>query len=116
MDPASFTCGMIIICKCHPACKIGERLNDPLLAQAWRTKKHVLLIPGSSHAIISPNQVVHSSKPDAVYNSESRRSYDIHITYDNYYRTPRLWLFGYDEVGVGFLDSCLVGDQVKHAR
>ncbi|CAG0892927.1 unnamed protein product [Darwinula stevensoni] len=25
------------------------------------------------------------------------RSYDLHITYDNYYRTPRLWLFGYDE-------------------
>jgi ubiquitin-like-conjugating enzyme ATG3 len=25
------------------------------------------------------------------------RSYDLHITYDNYYRTPRLWLSGYDE-------------------
>lgn len=26
------------------------------------------------------------------------RTYDLNITYDNYYRTPRLWLFGYDEV------------------
>jgi ubiquitin-like-conjugating enzyme ATG3 len=26
------------------------------------------------------------------------RKYDISITYDNYYRTPRVWLFGYDEV------------------
>ena len=26
------------------------------------------------------------------------RTYDLTITYDNYYRTPRLWLFGYDEV------------------
>lgn len=25
------------------------------------------------------------------------RTYDLNITYDNYYRTPRLWLFGYDE-------------------
>lgn len=25
------------------------------------------------------------------------RTYDLNITYDNFYRTPRLWLFGYDE-------------------
>ncbi|XP_054282426.1 ubiquitin-like-conjugating enzyme ATG3 [Macrosteles quadrilineatus] len=25
------------------------------------------------------------------------RTYDLHITYDKYYQTPRLWLFGYDE-------------------
>eukprot|EP00008_Paramoeba_atlantica_P013928 CAMPEP_0201476784 /NCGR_PEP_ID=MMETSP0151_2-20130828/1917_1 /ASSEMBLY_ACC=CAM_ASM_000257 /TAXON_ID=200890 /ORGANISM="Paramoeba atlantica, Strain 621/1 / CCAP 1560/9" /LENGTH=361 /DNA_ID=CAMNT_0047857269 /DNA_START=651 /DNA_END=1737 /DNA_ORIENTATION=- len=25
------------------------------------------------------------------------RTYDINITYDKYYRTPRVWLFGYDE-------------------
>ena len=27
----------------------------------------------------------------------STRTYDLHITYDNFYRTPRLWLFGYNE-------------------
>eukprot|EP00607_Mallomonas_marina_P003512 CAMPEP_0182437628 /NCGR_PEP_ID=MMETSP1167-20130531/85173_1 /TAXON_ID=2988 /ORGANISM="Mallomonas Sp, Strain CCMP3275" /LENGTH=511 /DNA_ID=CAMNT_0024630609 /DNA_START=111 /DNA_END=1646 /DNA_ORIENTATION=- len=27
------------------------------------------------------------------------RRYDLSITYDNYYRTPRMWLFGYDENG-----------------
>lgn len=27
----------------------------------------------------------------------STRTYDLNITYDNFYRTPRLWLFGYDE-------------------
>eukprot|EP01057_Protomagalhaensia_wolfi_P004013 Protomagalhaensia_wolfi_Nauph_80__4012@NODE_406_length_2586_cov_54_578720_g32_i1_p1_GENE_NODE_406_length_2586_cov_54_578720_g32_i1NODE_406_length_2586_cov_54_578720_g32_i1_p1_ORF_typecomplete_len316_score35_60Autophagy_N/PF03986_13/1_7e33Autophagy_act_C/PF03987_15/7_5e06_NODE_406_length_2586_cov_54_578720_g32_i1691016 len=26
------------------------------------------------------------------------RSYDLSITYDKYYQSPRLWLFGYDEV------------------
>uniref|UniRef100_A0A1B6CI46 Ubiquitin-like-conjugating enzyme ATG3 n=1 Tax=Clastoptera arizonana TaxID=38151 RepID=A0A1B6CI46_9HEMI len=25
------------------------------------------------------------------------RTYDLHITYDKFYQTPRLWLFGYDE-------------------
>lgn len=25
------------------------------------------------------------------------RTYDVSITYDKYYRTPRIWLFGYDE-------------------
>lgn len=28
------------------------------------------------------------------------RTYDLSITYDKYYQTPRLWLFGYDENGV----------------
>eukprot|EP00931_Biecheleriopsis_adriatica_P115334 TRINITY_DN91140_c0_g1_i1.p1 TRINITY_DN91140_c0_g1~~TRINITY_DN91140_c0_g1_i1.p1 ORF type:complete len:333 (+),score=76.35 TRINITY_DN91140_c0_g1_i1:65-1063(+) len=27
------------------------------------------------------------------------RTYDLSITYDKYYRTPRLWLFGYNEAG-----------------
>lgn len=26
------------------------------------------------------------------------RTYDLHITYDKYYQTPRLWFVGYDEV------------------
>ena len=26
------------------------------------------------------------------------RTYDLNITYDKYYQTPRLWLYGYDEV------------------
>lgn len=25
------------------------------------------------------------------------RTYDLHITYDKFYQTPRLWLSGYDE-------------------
>ncbi|EZG51722.1 autophagy-related protein 3 [Gregarina niphandrodes] len=30
----------------------------------------------------------------------SSRTYDLSITYDKYYQSPRLWLFGYDEAGV----------------
>jgi ubiquitin-like-conjugating enzyme ATG3 len=29
------------------------------------------------------------------------RTYDLHITYDKFYQTPRLWLYGYNEVSVG---------------
>lgn len=32
------------------------------------------------------------------------RTYDMYITYDKFYQTPRLWLFGYNEVCVTY--SC----------
>ena len=31
-------------------------------------------------------------------NIERTRTYDVSITYDKYYQTPRVWLFGYSEV------------------
>lgn len=36
-----------------------------------------------------------SGSEDAILQT---RTYDLYITYDKYYQTPRLWLFGYDEV------------------
>ena len=33
-------------------------------------------------------------------NLEFCRTYDLHITYDKFYQTPRLFLVGYDEVSV----------------
>lgn len=33
------------------------------------------------------------------------RTYDLYITYDKYYQTPRLWLFGYDEVRTRLLSA-----------
>ncbi|KAI7863771.1 autophagocytosis associated protein [Spinellus fusiger] len=35
------------------------------------------------------------------------RTYDVFITYDKYYQTPRVWLFGYDEVSDGGDWPCL---------
>jgi len=44
---------------------------------------------------------VATSQAEASSNNESKilqvRTYDVFITYDKYYQTPRLWLFGYDE-------------------
>lgn len=39
-----------------------------------------------------------SSVPNAEAGIVPTRTYDLNITYDKYYQTPRLWLFGYDEV------------------
>ncbi|KAK5646669.1 hypothetical protein RI129_005133 [Pyrocoelia pectoralis] len=46
--------------------------------------------------------IVQPSLEQRVDNSEDgeiihTRTYDLHITYDKYYQTPRLWLTGYDE-------------------
>ena len=37
-----------------------------------------------------------SSKSNSLF--VKTRTYDISITYDKFYSTPRVWLFGYDEV------------------
>ncbi len=37
-----------------------------------------------------------------------RRTYDISITYDKYYQTPRVWLYGYDENGQPLSDLKLM--------
>ncbi|XP_034945309.1 ubiquitin-like-conjugating enzyme ATG3 [Chelonus insularis] len=41
----------------------------------------------------SPKETNHFPEGEIIHT----RTYDLHITYDKYYQTPRLWLFGYDE-------------------
>lgn len=38
-----------------------------------------------------------SSRKDANDNILRTRTYDLSVTYDKYYQTPRFWLIGYDE-------------------
>ena len=38
------------------------------------------------------------------------RKYDISITYHNYYRTPQVWLLGYDENGSILSPACVFQD------
>lgn len=40
------------------------------------------------------SKIVPESEMDSVVHT---RTYDLHITYDKYYQTPRLWVVGYDE-------------------
>ncbi len=51
------------------------------------------------------NLVDEEEDPAALRPSKSKqdglmrcRTYDLFITYDKYYQTPRMWLSGYDEV------------------
>lgn len=43
------------------------------------------------------NQIKTGSSIDEDDNILKTRTYDLSLTYDKYYQTPKLWLFGYDE-------------------
>jgi hypothetical protein len=55
-------------------------------------------------ATLDTNKVTKDSSKGAMEESGilQTRTYDLNITYDKYYKTPRLWLLGYDEVGDNF--------------
>ncbi|CAF0740163.1 unnamed protein product [Didymodactylos carnosus] len=60
--------------------------NDPLEA------------PTTTKSIISTHPSTTTAQDDSlVQNTLQTRTYDLNITYDKYYQTPRLWLNGYDE-------------------
>ncbi|XP_054707318.1 ubiquitin-like-conjugating enzyme ATG3 [Uloborus diversus] len=46
---------------------------------------------------IKPNESQDSNMASTETGIVPTRTYDLNITYDKYYQTPRLWLFGYDE-------------------
>ncbi|OCT94735.1 hypothetical protein XELAEV_18012424mg [Xenopus laevis] len=52
-------------------------------------------------ATVDTSKIKEACKPKADLGGEDAilqtRTYDLYITYDKYYQTPRLWLFGYDE-------------------
>ena len=53
-----------------------------------------------------------SELPDASSFVKSRR-YDVSITYDKYYQTPRIWLYGYGENGQPLDPEAAMEDVMK---
>ncbi|CAH2220385.1 ubiquitin-like-conjugating enzyme ATG3 [Pelobates cultripes] len=55
----------------------------------------------NDEATVDTSKIVEANKPKSEVVGEDSilqtRTYDLYITYDKYYQTPRLWLFGYDE-------------------
>ncbi|XP_063049433.1 ubiquitin-like-conjugating enzyme ATG3 [Engraulis encrasicolus] len=55
----------------------------------------------NDEATLDTTKMVDTTKSKMEAGSEDAilqtRTYDLYITYDKYYQTPRLWLFGYDE-------------------
>lgn len=75
----------------------GPSKEEPI-PQSKSNKDEYLDMEDESLALdemtISPN-----TDKDETNSFLKGRKYDVSITYDNYYRTPRVWLFGYDENG-----------------
>ncbi|XP_035693597.1 ubiquitin-like-conjugating enzyme ATG3 [Branchiostoma floridae] len=59
------------------------------------------MLEAEDNATLDVKAAVKSESPGEGASLESgilqTRTYDLNITYDKYYQTPRLWLFGYDE-------------------
>ncbi|KAJ8377516.1 hypothetical protein AAFF_G00259430 [Aldrovandia affinis] len=55
----------------------------------------------TDEATLDTSKMLEANKPKGEAGGEDAilqtRTYDLYITYDKYYQTPRLWLFGYDE-------------------
>lgn len=71
------------------------QLVDPAVATTTRKLDSESEIKKSSSAEAAGG----SDATDSVLHT---RTYDLHITYDKYYQTPRLWVVGYDEVSLFF--------------
>ena len=54
-----------------------------------------------------------SSSPPTSSNYLQSRRYDISMTYDKYYQTPRIWLFGYDENGSPLSNDAVFEDIIS---
>lgn len=74
-------------------------------------KNHVNILCGLAFKLAFIFQIAKVIEPVETKTNEEggeiihTRTYDLHITYDKYYQTPRLWLTGYDEVRSFF--NCL---------
>lgn len=68
-------------------------LVDPAVATTTR-KLDNDVHASSEGASASAGEAAATGGGDSVLHT---RTYDLHITYDKYYQTPRLWVVGYDE-------------------
>lgn len=49
-------------------------------------------------AVYSEQKIEKKLSSSSVDEILKTRTYDLHITYDKFYQTPRLWFYGYNEV------------------
>jgi len=74
------------------AAAVDELEDDNLALDDATVQEH-------TKASLAGGMYLTAEAPDDEETTLSSRRYDISITYDNYYRTPRVWLFGFDENG-----------------
>lgn len=66
-------------------------LVDPCTATIVRPTKEASVAQNAAGSVAAALE----ADGDSVVHT---RTYDLHITYDKYYQTPRLWVVGYNEV------------------
>lgn len=75
--------------------------DDDGVAEDMEAFEQSGMLEAEDHATVSASAAVKAvdSSTSAASGGEivQTRTYDLNITYDKYYQTPRLWLFGYDE-------------------
>lgn len=58
---------------------------------------NIIILKASIYAEQTNKKKLSSASVDEILKT---RTYDLHITYDKFYQTPRLWIYGYNEVSV----------------
>ncbi|XP_008845221.1 ubiquitin-like-conjugating enzyme ATG3 [Nannospalax galili] len=84
---------------CSALCEEEEEEDEGEAADMEEYEESGLL--ETDEATLDTRKIVEACKGKTDAGSEDAilqtRTYDLYITYDKYYQTPRLWLFGYDE-------------------
>ncbi|XP_036208045.1 ubiquitin-like-conjugating enzyme ATG3 [Myotis myotis] len=84
---------------CSALCEEEEEEDEGEAADMEEYEESGLL--ETDEATLDTRKIVEACKAKTDAGSEDAilqtRTYDLYITYDKYYQTPRLWLFGYDE-------------------
>ncbi|XP_068925962.1 ubiquitin-like-conjugating enzyme ATG3 isoform X4 [Petaurus breviceps papuanus] len=84
---------------CSALCDEEEEEDEGEAADMEEYEESGLL--ETDEATLDTRKIVEANKAKNDAGSEDAilqtRTYDLYITYDKYYQTPRLWLFGYDE-------------------
>ncbi|KAF4020749.1 hypothetical protein G4228_012443 [Cervus hanglu yarkandensis] len=87
---------------CSALCEEEEEEDEGEAADMEEYEESGLL--ETDEATLDTRKIVEACKAKTDAGAEDAilqtRTYDLYITYDKYYQTPRLWLFGYDEVYV----------------
>uniref|UniRef100_A0A8U7MJ66 Ubiquitin-like-conjugating enzyme ATG3 n=1 Tax=Corvus moneduloides TaxID=1196302 RepID=A0A8U7MJ66_CORMO len=89
----------IKIPECSASCEDDDEEDEGEAADMEEYEESGLL--ETDDATLDTRQIVEANKTKVDVGGEDAilqtRTYDLYITYDKYYQTPRLWLFGYDE-------------------
>lgn len=64
---------------------------------SYSCEDNVIQLPDQLNDPAEATNASSTNNSDTNSNILKTRSYDLFITYDKYYQTPRMWLFGYDE-------------------